>query len=355
MEQQIQTPNGARSIRGKGTVGHIMALVKEQIIDAMERVFAKDIKVRGKNDKVFLSYFNLVGKKIDSLSSDLQKLSKIVSSFSSESRTSKEEFLYEDKQLQNEIKTIQSTLAEFPQIIHGLEDILEQIVKKNMVVNVPEFPKIEFPKLQKVEGTIKVLNQPDISELKTISKKIEEVRSSIQNIKFPTFPKIEIPKTVIPKFPTKISFQDKDDIINALADLKASIENIKFPEVEFPTEINVGNFPPIKYPIPPTSMSIRPLRGEVKSRTITVTTSITPLPDEVLSYRRSLVVYNNSSSVIYIGGSDVTATNGMPVPASSYSPPIDAGPKMIVYGIVATGTANVRVLEVSDQEYGRSQ
>ena len=38
----------------------------------------------------------------------------------------------------------------------------------------------------------------------------------------------------------------------------------------------------------------------------------------------------------------------MPIPASTYSPPLDAGSQMIVYGRVNSGTADVRVLEVSD-------
>ena len=65
------------------------------------------------------------------------------------------------------------------------------------------------------------------------------------------------------------------------------------------------------------------------------------------------MVYNNSSTVtIFIGGSDVTATNGLPVPPKSYSPPIDAGVKMILYAVTSSSTANVRVLEISNDRIG---
>ncbi len=123
--------------------------------------------------------------------------------------------------------------------------------------------------------------------------------------------------------------------------------------MDFPTRVSIDNFPPQKIPQPVTNISINALAGTAKSRNITVGTSATPLPDEVLASRRSLVIYNNSSQTLYVGGSDVTTTNGMPVPASSYSPAFDAGEKMVVYGIVASTTANVRTLEISDIRTGR--
>ena len=125
-----------------------------------------------------------------------------------------------------------------------------------------------------------------------------------------------------------------------------------FPEVSIPSSVSVNNFPPQKYPMPVSNFNINPLRGFAKSRNITVTTSLTPLPDEVLAYRRGIIVFNNdSTNTLFIGGSDVTTTNGLPVPPKTYSPPMDAGPKLIVYGIAST-SINVRVLEVSNENIG---
>ena len=136
---------------------------------------------------------------------------------------------------------------------------------------------------------------------------------------------------------------------------KEEIKKIKAPKFEMPEmmKVNVGNFPPQKYPMPVTNININPLRGFAKSRSVTVTTSLTPLPDEVLSYRRSLMVFNNdASATVYIGGSDMSASDGLPVLAQTYSPVIDAGPKLIVYGMTTSGSVNVRVLELSNENVG---
>jgi predicted Zn-dependent protease with MMP-like domain len=154
--------------------------------------------------------------------------------------------------------------------------------------------------------------------------------------------------------PKNVGLLEGKAIIRALDAVNKKLDELpkSFPEIQIPKSVSVDNFPPQKYPMPVTNINLNPLRGYAKSRAVTVTTTPTPLPDEVLAYRRGLVVYNNSSSTMYVGGSDVSATNGMPVPASSYSPAFDAGPKMIIYGVVASDTANVRVLELSNENIG---
>lgn len=59
----------------------------------------------------------------------------------------------------------------------------------------------------------------------------------------------------------------------------------------------------------------------------------------------SLLVYNNSSVTIYIGGAGVTTSTGMPVAANSYGPGMDLQTGDALYGIVASGTAEMRVFE----------
>lgn len=58
-------------------------------------------------------------------------------------------------------------------------------------------------------------------------------------------------------------------------------------------------------------------------------------------------VQNVGASTVYVGGSDVTTANGYPVAAGAswYPPqPLAAGER--VYGIVASGTVEVRVLRL---------
>ena len=86
----------------------------------------------------------------------------------------------------------------------------------------------------------------------------------------------------------------------------------------------------------------------VKSRAVTVATTATRLDSTDETDDRSgssIAVYNASSVTVYIGGSDVTTANGVPVSASSWSPGIDLGGNEALYGIVASGTAAVNVLE----------
>ena len=140
-----------------------------------------------------------------------------------------------------------------------------------------------------------------------------------------------------------------DEVIEALKKIKVNI-----PEIEFPRSVEVSNFPPQRVANPVTHISINSLRGFVKTTSATVTSTLTTLPSYgVLDDRRSIIVYNNSSNTIYIGGSDVTDNNGMPVPTSSFSPILDCGKDMILYGIATTGSNNVRIMEVSDEASGR--
>lgn len=87
----------------------------------------------------------------------------------------------------------------------------------------------------------------------------------------------------------------------------------------------------------------------VKSTAVSVTTSATRL-DRVddtgdAQAGESLAFYNNGAVPVYIGGSDVTSSNGAPVPALSWSPSFDLGGADALYGITASGSADCRVVE----------
>ena len=168
---------------------------------------------------------------------------------------------------------------------------------------------------------------------------------------------IRIELVKLPKqFPRQSVSVDVEGIIESIEALHNEMKSFPkdSPVIEFPDAISVNNFPPFPVSSPVTHISINSLRGFVKTTAATVTTTLTTLPSYgVLDNRRSILVYNNSSNTIYIGGSDVTSTNGMPVPASSYSPILDCGISMILYGIATAGSNDIRVLEVSDENSGR--
>lgn len=91
----------------------------------------------------------------------------------------------------------------------------------------------------------------------------------------------------------------------------------------------------------------------VKSTVVAVATTATRLDTLNESDSRSgssVALYNDGAATIYIGGSDVTtsgATKGYPVAAGSYGPGMDLGTEEALYGIVASGTVNMIVLETS--------
>jgi len=65
-----------------------------------------------------------------------------------------------------------------------------------------------------------------------------------------------------------------------------------------------------------------------------------------LQHRRSLLIQNQGPKSIFIGGSSVTVSNGIEVFLKS-SIVIDISELQSIYAISASGTQNVRVMEVS--------
>ena len=91
-------------------------------------------------------------------------------------------------------------------------------------------------------------------------------------------------------------------------------------------------------------MIISPISGSVLPTAVTVTTTATAIPATALAGRRAMMVRNNGSVTVYLGDSTVTSTNGFPLsPGEEKS--YELGPPVTLYGITASGTADVRVLE----------
>lgn len=61
---------------------------------------------------------------------------------------------------------------------------------------------------------------------------------------------------------------------------------------------------------------------------------------------RDIAVTNSSDATVYLGGPDVTTTNGFPLPVGASLSFDQVAADAIPYAIVATGTATLSVLEL---------
>lgn len=227
-------------------------------------------------------------------------------------------------------------------------------------------------RLQSLTDTVKEIKIPQTS-LDGVVKGLEAVKKQIASIPepkeviIPPFPKQD-------KFPKEISMIEGKDIVDRLEKLRVAISQLKTPKVEIPgfdlnplakrieeaiekipkselpESIAISNFPPTKTPQPVTNININPLRGLVHTTVTTITSVLSAIPGYgVLENRRSIIFYNNSSTVtIYVGGSTVTSSNGIPIDPKSYSPSFDSGPTQVWYGVTSSGLAEVRCVELQN-------
>lgn len=85
--------------------------------------------------------------------------------------------------------------------------------------------------------------------------------------------------------------------------------------------------------------------GTILTTAVSVATTATALPTTPLANRKTAQIQNLSNQTLYLGGSGVTTANGLQIPAGE-TESIDLG-TVVLYGIVATSTANVIVMEIS--------
>lgn len=243
----------------------------------------------------------------------------------------------------------------------GLSVTVEQ--KEVQKVEVTNPTSINFPEIPKPLSEIRVSNLSEISipeqkvdmlplvdavkGLKSVVSSINEQLPGLKPQKI-TFPKLEVPK--------QMSVKEAKDIIEALSDGLQGVRDDLGKVYEAINSIDIktvggGGGSTVVSSARVTDVNINGLRGLLKTTAVTVGTSATLLPPITLPHRRSLTIYNESSNDIYIGGADVTTSNGLPIPAKSYSPPLDAGEIMKVYAVAASPSA-VRVFEASSEREG---
>lgn len=90
----------------------------------------------------------------------------------------------------------------------------------------------------------------------------------------------------------------------------------------------------------------------VTQSAVTVADSATVIAP-VDATRRRFVIKNPGATVVYIGGSGVTTSNGFPLRQYDTFEVVqanasDTSAKQAVYGIVATGTQSVNLISVGD-------
>lgn len=90
----------------------------------------------------------------------------------------------------------------------------------------------------------------------------------------------------------------------------------------------------------------------ITNTAVTVTTSATEIASADPT-RRRLLLHNGSGGTIYVGGSGVTSANGYHLKANEslalvQATDADATIKQKWYAIVASSTASLNVMEVSD-------
>lgn len=85
----------------------------------------------------------------------------------------------------------------------------------------------------------------------------------------------------------------------------------------------------------------------IQSQQVSVGTTATRLDSVAFGSmtRESCIVRNRGSAAVFLGGSDVTTTNGLPLdPGEFFSADIQASDAL--YGVVASGTVECRVMQV---------
>jgi hypothetical protein len=249
--------------------------------------------------------------------------------------------------------TIQQKADE--RVIKFQENLGSVLVKLYKLIDKP----INWPKVFTVTGNIRVKNIDEMPPVKIsnvtefapyfdrIQKQLGLLTHAISLISQQP-PKSIVPQQVIQKDLELHSLIER--LIQTVSDKETNIQ-IPWDKIEFPSTIDIGNFPPTYIPTPVTHVSLNTLKGIPLNTDITVNTSATQVPGTNLSNRRALLVYNNSSNIIYLGGIGVTISDGMPLPPGAYSPTFNFSDTMNLYAIAAEVDNDVRVLELSEEAY----
>lgn len=238
----------------------------------------------------------------------------------------------------------------------GLLSTVDKIARAIPMIYSAISKPINLPKIFPVQGKVEVTRLPavritNITDLEKYFKSLENnLRIWAQAASTAQPPTINVPKIEIPQADNKAIIEAIKGI--KLTPTKSNSEDIV--DAVHKVEQAIGELLSRPTFVPPTvtNVNINSLKGVVRTSTITVDNGGNVLPVTPLPNRRSIIIFNNSAQTVYIGGLGVTTATGMPIAAGTYSPSIDAGVLMKIYGVVTSATADVRVLEVSNEASG---
>ena len=86
------------------------------------------------------------------------------------------------------------------------------------------------------------------------------------------------------------------------------------------------------------------IAGRIVPTATTISATATAIPANAANGRKSIMLHNAGSNTIYLGHATVTTSNGLPLEPSEKLA-IDLDKEVVIYGIVATSTENIRSLE----------
>ncbi len=262
--------------------------------------------------------------------------------------------------LANEFRELQKVLNQ--EALDKLKGIIGSLDEKigslsDLEKNLPRKLELNFPKVYPVTGSVEVSKLPSVTigNAQAIAKELAPLISNLTASTFKAMSGVRL------AMPSSISIKDSveiknwSDLVDGFEELKKGFNlllNKEVGAVSFPSAVLPVEIQNWKVPNPVTNVSINPSRGTIMATAVTVTTALTPLPGTALADRRSMTIYNNGSVTIYVGGSNVTSATGMPVPAGTYGPSLDAGPLNIVYAVTASSSSDIRILGMNDTMEG---
>ena len=91
-------------------------------------------------------------------------------------------------------------------------------------------------------------------------------------------------------------------------------------------------------------MSENGIIGRILQQVRTIAATATAIPATALVGRTTIVMKNTGSATIYVGSSTVTTANGYPLAAGAELA-LDLNENVVIYGIVATSTETLAIIE----------
>lgn len=300
---------------------------------------SKIFRVRIENEKYFVNALEKTAKTMEKMSGGNMEYKQVGSVMVDNVTTMKLDSIQKidiaelsQKDVIEKLDIVQKTLSE----------AIKKVSDKDIVIP-PPLKQVD------VEGIVDVSALPEklYSQFNDLKASLKALESGIKGIKLD----VPTPKDII--FPTEMSISNLKALQDSIVELKTAIKEIPQAVMpEFPDTINIGNFPAQKIPQPVTNFNLNPLQGILKTTGMTVGNTATLIPATAVERRRHIQIFNNDdTNILYIGGSDVTTSNGIPIDAKSFSQGIDASSNMAIYGI-STTDINIRVLEITSNLSG---